>query len=457
MASRVTVRISPDRLSAVVLAAVPVAEEPPVSESEIRQALHEAGVVYGVDSNLIGQAILVAGNELDVAHGARPTEGTDGSIRWTAEMTTPTARPQIGNDGRADFHQLNLVGKVAKGQVLAVRIPAVPGVAGTGVDGQPIPPGQVKEAVLPKGKNIIPSEDGSQAIAGIDGHLTLLGNGYAVLPILEVSGDVDFSTGDIDFPGLVRITGNIGNGFLVRATGDILVGGTVSGGKVEAGGKVNVCRGIVGHSYVQAAGDIEVKFIENGEVSSLRNVTVSDAILYSRVSAGGRVIVTGIPGSIVGGVIRARLEVSCNSLGGNLGAVTEVEVGASPQDRQRLKEVIPRLAKTVKEEEKALAAVRMITDLKARGQMPAGINTEMIERLASSLDSLHRERQELENEQQELTLRLEAIKVGRVIVRSGVRAGVKVTVGPAMLSVDEDMGPAGFVLSPSGDVTVGPV
>lgn len=454
----VSVRVPGDKLSASVIVPQTIDGQPLTDEDVIR-ALTESGVVYGIGPELVRQAIELAGSEMVVAKGIPPTEGTDGRIQWLAEVTTTIGRPEVREDGRVDYHSLNLVGKVTENQVLAIRVPAQPGEPGTGVDGKPIQPKPTKEAALPKGKNLVHSPDGLEVRAGTGGHLTIVGTGYAVLPTLEVSGDVDFSTGNIDFSGTVKILGSVGNGFLVRAGGNVFVGASVSGGKIEAGGSVTINRGIVGGigAYVRAGNDVAARFIENGDVLAGGHVTVTDAIMHSRIAAGGRITVCGHPGMVAGGLLRARLELSCNNLGGNLGANTEIEVGANPYDRQRLKELIPRLAQVIKEEEKAVAAVRMIADLKVRGQMPRGINQEMLSRLASSLDALNRERRELEAEQAEIQTRLDAVKVGRVVVRAAVRAGVKITIGTALLSIDEDMGPAGFSLSPAGDITVSPV
>ncbi len=458
MAVGISVRVQPDRLSASVVVPQTI-DGDPVSEEAVLNALKGAGVVNGIDLELVRQAVELAGSEMVVARGTPPSEGIDGRIEWMAEITTSTGRPEVMEDGRVDYHNLNMIGRVSKDQVLAVRIPAQPGQPGQGIDGQSIQPKPPKEATLPKGKNLVHSTDGREIRAGIDGHLTMVGSGYAVLPTLEISGNVDFSTGDIDFPGTVRVLGNVGNGFLVRASGDVFVGGGVAGGKIEAVGSLTTARGIVGGigAYVKAGTNINARFIENGDVSAGGHVNVSDAIMHSRVSAGGKITVSGHPGTVVGGLLRARQELSCKMLGGNLAANTEVEVGVNPADRQRLKELIPRLAQVVREEEKAMAAVRMIADLKFRGQMPVGINQEMVSRLANSLETLHSERQDLESELDELQNRLQAVKAGRVVAKGAVRAGVKITIGTALLSVDEDLGPAGFTLSPAGDVVIGPV
>ena len=53
-----------------------------------------------------------------------------------------------------------------------------------------------------------------------------------VSPVFQLNGDVDFSSGDIDFRGNVSINGNVTAGFKVRASGDIEVNGFIENSEV---------------------------------------------------------------------------------------------------------------------------------------------------------------------------------------------------------------------------------
>ena len=71
-------------------------------------------------------------------------------------------------------------------------------------------------------------------VADLDGQLVENNNKIIVDPTIEIKGDVDLSTGNIDFNGSVLIKGSVQAGFAVRADGDVEIRGTISGGNVEA-------------------------------------------------------------------------------------------------------------------------------------------------------------------------------------------------------------------------------
>ena len=86
----------------------------------------------------------------------------------------------------------------------------------------------------------------------------------SVIPVIEVNGDVDLSTGNIEFVGNVIVRGSVQTGFFVKAGGDVEITGTVSGGIVE-GKDVVIRMGIIGmqNGYVSAVQDLQAKFIQN--------------------------------------------------------------------------------------------------------------------------------------------------------------------------------------------------
>ena len=83
---------------------------------------------------------------------------------------------------------------------------------------QEIPAKSGKNVPLPQGRNTEISEDGTQLLASIAGSVEFTGRSFQVKPVLEISGNVDFSTGDLDFLGDINICGNVLSGFTVRAT-----------------------------------------------------------------------------------------------------------------------------------------------------------------------------------------------------------------------------------------------
>ena len=50
-----------------------------------------------------------------------------------------------------------------------------------------------------------------------------------MFPVYVVPGDVDFSTGNIDFIGSVKVMGSVRNGFSVKAEGNVEIMGRLEG------------------------------------------------------------------------------------------------------------------------------------------------------------------------------------------------------------------------------------
>ena len=69
----------------------------------------------------------------------------------------------------------------------------------------------------------------------------------AVYPTREIHGDVDYSTGDIRYPGTVYVLGSIKSGFNVTAEGSVVIEGHVENKvSIRAGGNLAVRQGIAG-------------------------------------------------------------------------------------------------------------------------------------------------------------------------------------------------------------------
>lgn len=105
-----------------------------------------------------------------------------------------------------------------------------------------------------------------------------------VSDVYDVPANVDVSTGDIEYKGTVHVNGNVLTGYMIQATGDIIVNGVVEGAILIAGGNIVLKRGMQGMTKgsLSAAGNITAKFIENSEVRC-EGTLMCDAILHSDV------------------------------------------------------------------------------------------------------------------------------------------------------------------------------
>jgi uncharacterized protein len=107
--------------------------------------------------------------------------------------------------------------------------------------------------------------------------------------IFEVDGGVDFSVGNIDFAGCIKIKGNMLSGFKVKVSESVEIGGNVDRAVVEAGVDVRIAKGFYGsqNSRISAGRNIHARSLDNADVEAGGDVVVAHYILNSNVAARG--------------------------------------------------------------------------------------------------------------------------------------------------------------------------
>ena len=258
-----------------------------LTSGEIIKDLQYLGVKHGIDNQIIEQILSHReyGEAYKIAVGTQPRDGSDGYIEYKFN-TELKPRPKMNDDGTVDFHTLENINHVNKGDVVAVLHKEDRGDDGIDVLGRRVPPRKVKHVIFRYGRNLSQSEDGTELMSQVSGHVILENDKIFVSNVLELV-NVDNSTGDIDYEGDVVVKGNVLAGFTVKATGDITVSGIVEGATVIAGGNITFNRGIQGmtRAVVKAGGNIVSKFIESAENVSAGGSIEADSILHSKVTA----------------------------------------------------------------------------------------------------------------------------------------------------------------------------
>ncbi|MHB9145584.1 MAG: DUF342 domain-containing protein [Symbiobacteriia bacterium] len=450
------VSIAPGSLEASLL--VLLGDERPDEEKlliQANEALAKAGVTTGIDKDALQDALRCPGLPVVIASGQPPQRGEDARLEWHVDPR-PTNLPLLIDNERVDFHNLHLVQNVTRDQPLVTKVPATRGTPGIGVDGRALEPTSGRDVALPGGQNVYTDSDGLRVLAAVDGHVVVHGNRISVLPVFEVTGDVDYSTGDIHAVGTVVVKGNVTSGFTVESEHDIEVHGYVDGAFLKAGGNIHIKSGIqgAGRGSVKAEGNVTARYVENALVEAGGDVLVADAIMHSRVSAGGKVAVAGAKGLIVGGLVRADQEVAAAIIGANLATATEIEVGASPSLREDLKATIAALVQVERSLERSSAATRMLKELEQNGTPLPADKKESLLKLVRSTFHLMGEKENLSQRLAKLESELEERKNGRVRVTDTIHPGVKITIGRSAYFVYDPLKRTRLVLNEQGDVAL---
>ncbi len=342
--------LSKSLMMAWVFVFPPIGEGKGINANSIGGTLEKNGVKTGIDQKAI---ISLLGDSyfrlVPVAIGTPPVEGTDGYVveHFPREVVHEVC---VKEDGTADYRTQNYVKTVQAGELICDMVLPVPGQNGCRVDGTVAEARKVNPAKVPRGKNTKFSEDGLQLLAGETGHLIYHNSVFQVMKVFEVPGDVDYSCGNIDFPGDVHIQGDVRDGFEVKAQGSILVDGMVEGASLEAGEDIIIARGVVGdnRAVLRCGHDLKTKYIESCELY-VGGCLYADSIIMSDIFCDDSIQVENGRGSIIGGSITVARRLRAKVIGARSGRITRVVLGVSAYLQKQLEEIRHDLEECAKE------------------------------------------------------------------------------------------------------------
>ena len=344
-------QVSEDKLSVRLSVYSPSQSGKMLTMEIVEKMLTDSGITHGIDQDAIERALkeAIAGgmpiHNTVIARGKVPESGKKARIelKFQTDKMVGTIDQE---SGAIDYRERQALQNVKTGEVLAVNVPPTKGKEGFNVYGDIIPAEPDTDEILTPGENVVVSDDGLVLTSAIDGVVVLThGNKIGVFKQFEVSGDVDYSTGNLSMAGALDIKGWIRAGFHVQAKGEIRIGGGIEGANVEADADISIKGGIIGSGErkVHAGGNLTVRFIENAQVHANGDILISNDIVRSNVSAGGSIIGTGGQGRIRGGSISAGKIIEMNEIGSPAGIITHVSVGVAPKFREKLADISKKL------------------------------------------------------------------------------------------------------------------
>ncbi len=370
-----------------------------------------------------------------VAEWTAPVHGEPARIEWRAgfepaEQLAVDAEPDgaSGPSGAADgvdhYNRVRRI-KVAAGEVIGRVVPPGDGVDGRDVCGRAVPANRGRKLALQPDESVQVEADGSiRALK--DGVLSLARLRIAVVDAMDVEGAVDFSTGNIDFVGSVKVKDGVRDNFTLKATGDVRVGGLVEAADLVVGGDCSCPRGVAarGSGHVLVDGSMESAYL-NGVVGRIRgSLAIEREIVGCELLVGGDVLAerAAIVGGtlVVGGALRAA------SIGTEAGARTVLRIGGLPIElakAARINELARELAKRV-----APLEDRQF-EITSKGGKATAAEKESLTELAFEIAEVRRRLQLLELKRRELLVAAGSARVVRVDVGRAIHAGTVILVG----------------------------
>ena len=426
--AEVVVYVPRDQLSAWVIVYPPGGSGRALNQKMLSEALERERISFGVDRELLERLP----DQRDcyfslrmVARGRLPVHGKDGYVE---ELFPRTAERKyvVNEQNQVDYTALNLVQNVNKGDVICRITPPSEGTPGKTVRGEDIPARSGKTPEVPKGRNTALSEDGRALVALMSGHVQFTGRGFEIRTILDIFGDVDFSTGNLNHLGDIHIHGDVRSGFTVRAMGSVTVDGVIEDTSVEAGGDLIVRGGVQGNgrAVVRSHQNIYARYLESCDVYAKGDLN-SDCVISCNIYCDGSLQVTTGHGSIVGGRIRAGGSIRAVSVGARSEIRTEITLGGHPCEDVEREEVLRELQDMerdwakIERQPESPAKQKRLSDLRRK----TTISRMKLEKFKKSLDHSGETGEAAENLSSQLTA--ETVFPGTILLIGSRNLAVK--------------------------------
>jgi len=244
----------------------------------------------------------------------------DESFIWYIDKPSQLALHRE-EDGRINFKQIHEFQSVSEGQKLLSVLPP---------DNPQSPSQTTSKTILHylAGRNTTVSDDGLTVYANKNGHVFLRENKIIIDNIYHIEGDVDYTTGNVKFDGVILIEGDVRSGFRVDASESIIINGMVEAASVYSrNGDISIKHGIMGknRAKILAGGNLKCSFVQNANLSARKDVLIEKYAINSTILSGGKIFVNTNEGMIWGGKVLAEDGIHVKIAGNE--RRTETEIG----------------------------------------------------------------------------------------------------------------------------------
>jgi uncharacterized protein (DUF342 family) len=435
----IQVLISEDCMECQICLDKPEDNEEIYEVGDIVEFLISKGVVFGIDERKI-QKILEEGvydTYVTVAVGEKAIEGRDGYYSYTFD-TNPNKKPRLREDGTVDYLNLNLFQTVSKGDLIARYFAKIDGEDGTNVLGQKIVVKKGKHLSPLRGKGFFTSEDCMEYYALYDGKVEVTNGCINVTQTSMLPGNVDLNSGNLDVKGDLDIMGNVITGMVVKASGNVTIGGLVEGASIIAGKNVLIKGGILGggRAKVVAGGNIFAQFIENAIIES-GDCVQANSVVNSIVTAYNDINIFGKTSSIIGGSLKANRMVRTRCIGSIGQITTRINVGMESSEIASLKYKEMKRKEVEGELHKIETAINMMKNMSEQKEMLMMLTRTKIDRNAMLTN--------LNKEIEDLRIRMKLAAKAEVIAETMAYQGTIVSIDGIVLKLDNDYEKISFI------------
>ncbi len=239
---------------------------------------------------------------------------------------------KIDADGNMDYRERGSIPRVEVGDLLANKIPMKTGEPGIDIYNQTIPAPETNDVQLECGPGARLSEDKMQVYAQIDGqpHIAV-GGAVCVFAELTIDGDVNFTTGNIDFDGNVIVKGSVLNGFTVKCGN--LFAKEISGAAIFAIGDVVVSEGII-NADIKSEGDVKARFVTGSNIKSFGSIMIDKELIDSKIRSSAKFLSERC--TVISSFVSAKMGVAAKQIGTDVSSACRIQAGMDENVKKRI-------------------------------------------------------------------------------------------------------------------------
>jgi len=446
--------ISPDRQEAYVLLRADQDHDHLV-ETEVYQQLKKRRIVLNDFVRERTKELLrllekgsVPAEPFLIAKGQPPTEPIDAEFVWDDAFKHET--PPADDEGTVNFYERHKLVTVDPDTVIGYITAAQPGKEGIDVYGNPVKPRR-RAVNIKLGGNVALDSDGKTVRSTSSGQVIIEGSKLSIRTVLDVPGNVDFETGNVDAASDVLIRGLVRDLFIVKSGRNISIRGMVEGAYLFADGDVTIVGGVKGRGkgLIEAGGNVHAKFLNHVYLVAGGDLEIGKELIDGTVVCGGQLRIKH--GSIIGGQQYAMGDIHVKSLGSPVGVKTVVGAGCDPRLSRRILDLDRKITKTKEVIEKIQRNVEpLLQHLKRLMPEQREKATELMYRVSTLEEDIKR----MEDEKQEIRSRFPEPTAVEIQVSSKIFPNTVVHIANKFAAVQSEIkGPVKIVLRKVAGVT----
>lgn len=437
---RAKITIAKDSMTATMVLRQLKKDDSFITVDEVMAEIEKSEIVLGIDKDLIEKSIADKNynQPIKIASGRVPKRGQAAILEYKFD-TARSHKPAEDKHGRVDYKAINFIQNIGEGDVLAVKTPPKPGEPGENIFGKEIQGPDGRDVPFKHGKNAKISDDGLELIATTSGAIVFTNGKISINDITTISGDIDFSVGNIDSKGSIKVTGGIKAGFTINTDGDLEVAGNVEDCNITCKGNVFIRGGAIGkgEGLIRADGDITVKFAEGARMVAGGNVFVGDEIINCQITAKEKVQVKSRVGKIIGGETNAGKEIRAAIIGSDTGTATLVRVAYDSELVKQHVETIQEIERLKGDSERIKEALIGLYRLQMDNKLSPP-QTEVLSKFEEFQKDLPENLATQEKKKAEIEETLEKLRDSKIVAETILYSGITAYFGIVYREILED-------------------